>query len=319
MSINGDTSMMRFARFAALLAAFPLAAACSQEIAAAGHEPAVVRMGNSGPFAGRSDGLGFDTDNYGAGLVQNGDIEQMFNSSRYVSVEADFLGLTIIPDIDTADADQGVWSGDDTATAGCPVVKDDADNGQMEMLLDNGSEVGDCDFNFGNYLSIDSDTEPFCIFRLTAAVAPAAADTLSWGFYAAQADTLAGFNTFAGFSVAGADLNLDAQSDDATTDVNATDTGVDIVAGAANMYEYLISMNSMHGRTSTDRDGASPTDVHFFYRTSSSSAFTQLLPGTTFSVGADLAMQPYVHIEKTSGTTVPDLIVDYVRCAWQRE
>jgi hypothetical protein len=307
--------MTRFARFAAL-AALSLAAACN-ETGAAGHDTKMVRMGNSGPFAARSDGVGFDTDNYGAGLVANGDIEQMFNSPRYVSVEQDFLGLTIIPDIDTADADQGVWSGDDTATAGCPIVKDDYDNGALEMLLDNGSEVGDCDFNFGNYLSIDSDTEPFCIFRLTAAVAPAAADTLFWGFTSAQNDLIDSTTVNAGFSVAGADLNLDVMSDDASTDVNATDTGVDIVA--ATMYEYLVSANSMHGRTANDPDGASPTDVHVFYRTSSASAFTQLLPGTTLSIGADKAIQPAVHIEKTSGTSVPDLLVEYVRCAWQRE
>jgi hypothetical protein len=302
--------------FVAALFLSPLAA-CTQEIAAAGHDPEVVRMGNKGPFALRSDGVGFDVDNYGAGLVANGDIEQMFNSSRYVSVEQDFLGLTIIPDVDTADADQGVWSGDDTATAGCPIVKDDYDNGALEMLLDNGSEVGDCDFNFGNYLSIDSDTEPFCVFRLTAATAPAAADTLFWGFTSAQADLIADTTVNAGFSVAGADLNLDAMSDDASTDVNATDTGADIVA--ATMYEYLVSLNSMHGRTATDPNGASPTDVHFFYRTSSGSAFTQVLASTTFSIGAAKAIQPAVHIEKTSGTTTPDLLVDYVRCAWQRE
>ncbi len=291
--------------------------ACTGEIGAAEHNPDAIRMGNKGPFYARSDGIGFDTDNYGAGLVTNGQIEAMFNSSQYVSVTEDFLGATTIQDIDTPDASAGLWSGDDTATAGCPAVKDDYDNGGLELLLDNGSEVGDCDLNFGNILNIDSDTEPFCIFRLTAQVAPAAADTLSWGFYAAQADTLAGFNTFAGFSVAGADLNLDAQSDDAAVDVNATDTTVDIVAGT--MYEYLISMNSMHGVTASDKNGASPTDVHFFYRTSTSSAFTQVLPNTTFSVGADLAMQPYVHIEKTSGTTVPDLLVDRITCAWQRE
>ena len=275
------------------------------------------QVGNKGPFGGRTDAVGFDVDNYGAGLVTNGDLVQMFNSPQYVTAENDFLGGTLIYDIDGPDLDQGVWSSDDTATAGCPAIKADYDNGALELLLDNGNEVGDCDLNFGNELNIDSDTEPFCLFRLAPQVVGAAADLLSWGLYAAQADTLAGFNTFAGFSIGGADLNIDAQSDDAATDVNATDTTADAVAGT--MYEYLISMNSMHGRTVNDPDGCSATDVCFFYRTSASSAFTQLLPNTVFSVGADLAMQPYVHIEKTSGTSTPDLLVDYVKCAWQRE
>ena len=275
------------------------------------------RVGNKGPFGGRVDGLGFDTDNYGPGIVTNGEIDTMINSSLYVVVDEDFLGARTIQDIDTADAASDLWSSDDTATAGCPAVKADYDNGALELLLDNGNEVGDCDLNWGNQRNIDSDTEPFCIFRLTMQTQGAAADLLSWGLYADQNDLLSGFDTFAAFSVGGADLNLDAQSDDGTTDVNATDTTADMVAGT--MYEFMISMNSMHGRTVNDPDGASPTDVHFFYRTTVGGAWTQLLPATTFSIGADLAVQPFVHIEKTSGTTVPDLLVDYIRCAWQRE
>lgn len=313
---------MRFARFAAALVALSGLTACSdwfgnQEVGAAGHDSSVVRMGNKGPFYGRSDGIGFDVDNYGAGLVNNGDIVQMLNSPQYVSIDEDFLGLRVISDIDGNDIAQDMWNSDDTATAGCPAAKDDYDNGALELLLDNGNEVGDCDLNFGNYLSIDSDTEPFCIFRLTAQTAPVAADTLFWGFTSAQNDLIDSTTVNAGFSVAGADLNIDAMSDNASTDVNATDTTADMVAGT--MYEYLVSMNSMHGRTATDLDGAGPTDVHFFYRTSSDSAFTQLLAGTAFSIGADKAIQPAVHIEKTSGTSTPDLLVDRITCAWQRE
>lgn len=275
------------------------------------------RVGNKGPFASRVDGLGFDLDNYGPGIVTNGEIDTMINSSLYVVVDEDFLGARTIQDIDTADASSDLWSSDDTATAGCPAPKADYDNGAYELLLDNGNEVGDCDINWGNQRNIDSDTEPFCIFRLTMQTQGAAADLLSWGLYADQADLLSGFDTFAAFSVGGADLNLDAQSDDATTDVNATDTTVDMTAGT--MIETMISMNSMHGRTINDPNGCSPTDVCFFYRTTTGGAWTQLLPNTTFSVGADLAMQPFVHIEKTSGTSTPDLLVDRITCAWQRE
>lgn len=274
-------------------------------------------VGNKGPFGGRTDGVGFDVDNYGAGLVSNGEMDQMFNTSLYVTVDEDFLGARAIQDIDTADASSDLWSSDDTATAGCPAVKNDYDNGAIELLLDNGSEVGDCDLNWGNIQNIDSDTEPFCVYRLTMQTQGAAADTLAWGLYAAQNDLISGFDTFAAFSVGGADLNLDVQSDDGTTDVNATDSTVDMTAGV--MLETMISMNSMHGRTVAKPNGCSPTDVCFFYRTSTGAAWTRILPNTTFSVGADLAMQPFVHIEKTSGTSTPDLLVDRVRCSWQRE
>jgi hypothetical protein len=302
-----------------LFAVLALAACTRTEASAAGSTDIQneYRMGNKGPFSGRSDGIGFDVDNKGAGLVTNSEIDAMFNSSLYVSIDEDFLGLTVLPDIDTNDLAQGPWNGDDTATAGCPAAKDDYDNGAMELLLDNGSEVGDCDVNFGNYLSIDSDTEPFCVFRLTAQVAPAAADTLFWGFTSAQNDLIDSTTVNAGFSVAGADLNIDAMSDDNSTDVNATDTTADMVAGT--MYEYMVSMNSMHNGTNDPGDYCSPTNVCFFIRTTTGAAWTRYLPNTTFSIGLDKAIQPAVHIEKTSGTTTPDLLVDRIRCAWQRE
>lgn len=303
----------------ALIAA-PLAGCLEEAYAAASSTLSdVIRMGggNTKPYYGRDDGFGVDVDNYGPGLVINGEVDQMFNSSLYVGVAEEFLGARTIQDIDTADAASDLWSSDDTATAGCPAVKADYDNGGLELLLDNGNEVGDCDLNWGNQRNIDSDTEPFCIFRITYQTAPAAADSLAWGLYADQNDLISGFDTFAAFSVAGADNNLDVQSDDATTDVNATDSTVDMTAGT--MLETMVSLNSMHGRTVDDPNGASATDVHFFYRTSTGGAWTQILAGTTFSVGADLAMQPFVHIEKTSGTTVPDLLVDRVACYWQRE
>jgi hypothetical protein len=311
--------MSRFTRIFMAVAPLVVAAGCfdSSNAASSTHRQDVIRMGNKGPFYGRDDGIGIDVDNYGPGLVVNGEIDKMFNSSLYVAVEEDFLGARTIQDIDTADAASDLWSSDDTATAGCPAVKADYDNGAIELLLDNGNEVGDCDLNWGNQRNIDSDAEPFCIFRLTMQTQGAAADTLAWGLYADQNDLISGFDTFAAFSIGGADLNIDAQSDDGSTDVNATDTTADAVAGT--FYEYMISMNSMHGRTETDIDGCSPTDVCFFYRTSTGGAWTQLLPNTTFSVGADLAMQPFVHIEKTSGTSTPDLLVDYVKCYWQRE
>ena len=310
------TRLLLAAPVLALLSACQFGA--DADAAASTNRPDVVRMGNKGPFGGRDDGIGHDVDNYGPGLVMNGEIDQMFNSSTYVSIKEDFLGDTAINDAsDTADIDQGPWVSEDTNTAGCPILKADYDNGALEFLLDNGSEVGDCGMDFGDELSIDSDTEPFCIFRIQYQTAPAAADSLVWGLGSGRNDLYASITAFAAFSVAGADNNLDVQSDDATTDVNATDSTVDMVAGT--FIETMVSMNSMHGRTATDTDGASATDVHFFYRTTTGGAWTQILPATVFAVGADVALQPFIQVEKTSGTTVPDLLVDYVNCAWQRE
>lgn len=317
-------SMIRIARVVALftsLVGATSAAGCMRDAEAAASSPrsSVVQMAGKHPFGGREDGLGYDLDNRGPGLVTNGEMDYMFPSSLYAGGFWDFLGFVVINDLSDADDvdTSGPWQSEDTATAGCPAMKGDYDNGAIELLLDNGNEVGDCAINWGDELSIDSDTEPFCIFRIQYQTAPAAADSLVWGLGSAQNDLYASVTAFAAFSVAGADNNLDAQSDDNSTDVNATDTTIDMTAGT--FIETMISMNSMHGRTSDDADGASPTDVHFFYRTTTGGAWTQVLPNTTFSVGADVALQPFVQVEKTSGTTTPDLLVDYISCYWQRE
>ena len=277
----------------------------------------VVLMGNKGPLYERDDGLGLDVDNNGPGLVVNGEIDQMFNSSLYVGVEEDFLGWFLIPDMDTTDLAQGTWAQQNAGTTNVPARSADYDNGALALLLSNTSEVGSAAVHWANELNIDSDTEPFCIFRLQYVTAPAAADKLSWGLANNHNAIHSSTTNHASFSVAGADNNLDAESDDNTTDVNATDTTVDMVAGT--FIETMVSLNSMHGRTADDGDGCSATDVGFFTRTSTGGAWTQRLAGTAFTIGADVALQPFVQIEKTSGTSVPDLLIDRISCYWQRE
>lgn len=269
-----------------------------------------------GPFQNRTDGLCHSADDYGPGLVVNGSFDSMFNSALYNAVDEDFLGFFIIGDVDTADASQPIWTSQDTGTAGCPARKGDYDSGAVELLLDNGSEVGDCALYWGDEQNIDSDTEPFCYFRIQYQTAPAAADTLYWGLVSGYNALIESATQFAVFTVKGADNNLGFMSDDNTTDVAETDTTVDMTAGT--FIETIISLNSMHGATTGDTNGASATDVHAFYRTSLGGSWTQVLPDTTFSVGADVALQPIVGVEKTNGTTVPDLLVDRVACFWKR-
>ena len=304
-------------RFLALLLVSVAACQFQTADAATQHNQDLVRCGNKGPYQLQTDGLCLDAEKKAPGLIVNGSFDKMFQSSLYNAVEADFLGFFLIADSgDTYVNSNGPWTSEDTATAGCPARKGDADDGALELLLDNGNEVGDCDLYWGDEQNIDSDTEPFCIFRLQYQVAPAAADSLVWGLASAQNDLYASLTTHALFSVAGADNNLDTQSDDNSTDVNATDTGVDLVAGTYT--EFMVSLNSMHGVTTSDTNGASATDVHYFYRSTLGGDWTQVNAGTTFSIGADVALQPLVHVEKTSGTSVPDLLVDYVRCYWER-
>lgn len=301
-----------------------LIALCACEMPSAravDHNREVIRMGNKGPFTQRSDGIGLDLDNNGPGLVVNGVHDSMFNTSLYVAVEEDFLGFNSIIDVDVTNTEgrQTPWVVQETSAVGAPTFarSADFDNGAIDLVLEATSEVQDLTLYWGDEQNIDSDTEPFCIFRLTYATAPTAAATLSWGLMSVRDPLQEAIANFACFSVTGADNNLDVQSDDATTDVADTDTTVDMVAGT--FIETMVSLNSMHGQTDDDLNGASATDVHFFTRTTTGGAWTQRNTTTAFSLGADIALQPFVQVEKTAGTAVPDLRVDYIRCYWQRE
>ena len=292
-------------------------AACTQ-VASAGTSinADAARCTAKGPYYGRTDGLCVDHDTRAPGVVVNGSFDSMMSSSLYIGVDGDFVGDVTIPDVGSVDGAQGPWVATATNQTTSVVQKADHDNGALELKLDNGNEVGDITLYWGDESNIDSDTEPFCVFRVMIQTAPAAADTLSFGLIGAQNDLIEAVTNNAYFGVAGADLNLDIASDDNSTDTDNTDTGVDLVAGT--WYEFMISLNSMHGATRDDTDGATPTDVHYFYRATLGGDWTQLLATTTMSIGADVALQPFVQVEKTVGTTTPDLLVDYIKCFWER-
>jgi hypothetical protein len=267
-----------------------------------------VRCGAKGPFYGRTDGYCNDTGMYGPLQVVNGSVDRAFSSSLMVNIFEDFMGYFIIPDVDTDDVAQTLWNSQDAGTAGCPARVADADDGQIELLLDNGNEVGDCTLYWGDEQNIDSDKEPVCIFRLQVEATPAAADKISFGLMTARNAIVESVSQFAAFSDTGADLVLDTESDDNTTDVAPVGTGVTLTA--ATFYEFKVSTNAM--------DGASPTNVKFFYRAAIGGDWTALNASTTFSLGADAALQPFVQVEKTSGTTTPGVKVEYIDCYWER-
>lgn len=292
-----------------LLAAFVVLLSGSLAVAATQTDASYVRCGNKGPFGQRTDGLCFDAGMYGPLQVVNGSTDAAIPSALMQNVRHDFLGNFTIPDVDSADGEQGIWGRQDAGSqATCGTRVGDADDGQMTLLIDSGNEVGDCTVYWGDEQNIDSDKEPVCIYRLSIDATPASTDKLFWGLATTRNAILESVSQFAGFSVTGADLVLDVESDDNSTDVAPTGTGVTLTA--ATLYEFKVSMNAM--------DGASPTNVKFFYRATLAGEWTPLLTTTTFAAGADAALQPYTQVEKTSSTNTPGMKVDYVDCYWER-
>ena len=99
-----------------------------------------------------------------------------------------------------------------------------------------------------------------------------------------------------------ASMAIVLESDDTSTNSDDKASGVTMVKDT--WYEFRV-------------DCTAPTDVKFYYRTTSGGAWTELTDGaTTFTVGAAATLQPYIMLKKASGTTTPKLLVDYV-AAWQ--
>lgn len=282
----------------------------------------LIVMSKTGePIAGRSDGIGVLPDAAGTttatdGLVAvaNGAVCKVLEPAMLCEVFDDFLGMFIIPDADTLDVAEGIWVSQSTASA-APARVADYDNGAIKLVLDNGNEVGDQTLYWGDELNIDSDQEPVLICRVMTSASGVAADRMLWGFagpYNALADSVA---NNAWFILEGASLALKAESDDATTDNDGkaltTLDGTAVTLTAGTWYEFKLSMAAA--------DGASATDVRLFYRTVLGGEWQRLISGSVvFKFGADIACQPYFQVEKTSGTSTPDLQIDYVHVIWKR-
>lgn len=277
--------------------------------------PDRILVSKSGaPIYGRTDGVGVVVDSASAsthkGLISvvGGDVGMPLDPSLLCYEFHDFNGLFILPDVDTADGHQGTWCVQSTGTTPTLARKADFDCGALELKTSNTSEVADLTLYWGDEQNIDSDLGPILIARVQVQTQPAAADSICWGFGSARNALQDSVARNAWFKLAGANLDLKVESDDATTDDDDNDTTVDLTAGT--FIETMVSMNRIHG--------ASATDVRFFYRTTLGGAWTRVLANTTFVLGADQAIQPYFQVEKTSGTTTPDLLIDYAAVIWER-
>lgn len=105
------------------------------------------------------------------------------------------------------------------------------------------------------------------------------------------------------FHIDGGSLDILAESDDSTTEVNATDTTVDATAGAAvaNRFEFWIDM----------RD---PADIQLYING------VNVLPATVFTLAAATGpLGLLAHLEKTNGTTTGQFVVDALRARFMEQ
>ncbi len=275
-------------------------------------------VGGLGPVYGRADGAAVVPDAGGdIGLtdglvaVANGDITMALEPQMWCQEFIDFNGLFLVADKGATFVNQpgSPWCVE-LADSTSPVAarKADSASGALELKLSSTSEVAEVTLFWGDELNINSNQGPIIQTRLQYQTQPAAADSLSWGFTNNQNALIDSTTNNAIFKVAGANNNLLVETDNATTNDDDNDTSVDMTAGT--YIETMISMNPIHG--------ASATDVRFFYRTTLGGQWTRVLDETTFAYGANTTMQPMFQVEKTTGATTPDMLIDYINVMWLR-
>lgn len=261
---------------------------------------------NQGPIYGETNSVCVDTSQNGLVGVGNGDPVIALNRFLWNDAFIDFIGPADPPrEGDTLVNNLSPFWLEDDSAAGAPTlaVVADFDSGAFEMTLASNSEAEYVSLSFNDELNIDTDNGPIMYARVRVDVMPAAAaESIVIGFASARNDTLNSITNNAWFYI-NTDSDLLVESDDNTTDDDDNDTTVDVVAD--DWYEYKV-------------DCSVPTDCDFFYRTTLGGDWTEVLADTAFSIGADAAVQPFVRLEKTSGTGVPSIDVDYILAMWRR-
>ncbi len=208
----------------------------------------------------------------------------------------DFLGTDLNKD---ESGSNGVWTHKDVSSAGdsTPLIAADVANGVARLPLDGGqSEAQESGIYFG-------DQRPFVLnqglifeARVSLKVLPTSVAEAVWGLagnYNAVADTVA---EGIWFKADGSGAIL-AESDDASEDSDDKSTGVTLVAAEWAVFRI---------------DCREPDDIRFFIDGNS------VATAQTFDASdvPTLALQPYFHIAKASGSGVGTLDIDYVR-VWQ--
>jgi hypothetical protein len=196
------------------------------------------------------------------------------------------------------------WTVADTSSAGAPTyqVVDDANCGVVQLTLASTTEAENvCLYKNDNQNFLVSSA-PIMTCRLQIPVIGTATDDYAWGLWSARNDAIDSVATHMSMRLIGASLKLYIESDDGTTDKDDKDTGVTLTA--ATYYEFKF-------------DTTDQTNLKFFYRAGINGAWVQLVdtaatPATFTWAASTAKVQPTFQVQKTSASTTPSMLIDYV-------
>lgn len=209
-----------------------------------------------------------------------------------VIYEEDFLGKAINT--------THWWTAIDVSAAGLttPVLVADSCSGIVSLPLDSTSEAQESGLTWGDQRTLGIHRGLVFECGLAFHTLPTTSVAAVWGLAADKnaTDDSVTENFWFRAQASGAIL---AESDDTTTDNDDKSTGITVVADAYHIYRIDCSVT---------------TDIKFYIDGARVAAATTF---TAAAASATLALQPYFHIDKASGTGVGEIYLDYVR-VWQK-
>lgn len=175
-----------------------------------------------------------------------------------------------------------------------------AADGRFAMTHSADSEAQSMRLDWGDNLLVNMSKKPRLEVRalINFAGATFSADQrLVIGFASAFNATLDSIAHHAWFRIEGANLNILTESDDATTDDDDNDTGLDIVDNTMTVFEV---------------DATSLSAVKFLVNGLSAGTLSMA------ALPANSLVQPFIAIQRDAGAELEVLTVDYAQVTWER-
>ena len=220
----------------------------------------------------------------------------------YVQIFDDIIGDSALP-LDGATLGTGtLFVNHDTSSSGTPTFGYQSTAGgvyRMKCSTTNGAEY--IATYLGDNRVIPPTKKP--VFEARVAIttsSPNANETLIIGLGSQRADDTNAIADHCLFKWTGANNNILVESDDnGTTDTDDKDTGSDWVSGT--FYKFKIDMSDL-------------SDVRFYIDDVDVTPTTMDVSGM---VAGDL-LQPIIELQKSTGTTEPQVDIDYISVVWER-
>jgi len=218
----------------------------------------------------------------------------------YVTIFDDFYGKGSLPLV-ASDSEGSNFVNADTSSAGAPTLAyQSAADGVYRMAFASTDEAEYLTTYLGDVLVIPPTKNPIFEARVKITGTFTADDRVVIGLSSARNNTLDNVVDHIWFRMEGANSNIYAEGDDAVTDNDDNDTGIDWTSGSFHIFKI---------------DASDLSDVKF-YVDGALAALPEKID-VSGMVAGDL-LQPIIEMQKDAGTVTHSVDIDYISVVWER-